>query len=221
MQRIFFFVLNRFFFIFSVVGSRVARWYVYFQTKKSKLGKFWRTLEWKMLVYLRVIWNILPPFGKFLKLLGKAVIIWYIFPCFGILFREKSGNPGRKEEILQSNVPRKWVGQKKRTRQLFFHWESLSADWKGVLRTKFFKHTFCLSELFLSTYNHPFNIRYVVVVEYRATVVKLFRGPIRCTYVSQGCQIFLAATTYQNGENAPNDHKNIPIGRKIDQMIIK
>jgi hypothetical protein len=125
MQRIFFFVLNRFFFIFSVVGSRVARSYVYFQTKKSNLGKFWRTLEWKMLVYLRVIWNILPPFGKFLRLLGKAVIIWYIFPRFGILFREKSSNPGRKEEILQSNVPRKWVGQKRSGRANFFFTEKV------------------------------------------------------------------------------------------------
>jgi hypothetical protein len=33
------------------------------------------------------IWYILGPFGN-------LVVIWYIFPRFGILYREKSGNPG-------------------------------------------------------------------------------------------------------------------------------
>jgi hypothetical protein len=31
---------------------------VYFQTKNPNLGKFWRALEWKLLVYFMVIWNI-------------------------------------------------------------------------------------------------------------------------------------------------------------------
>jgi hypothetical protein len=31
---------------------------VYFQTKYLYLGKFWRALEWKMLVYFTVICNI-------------------------------------------------------------------------------------------------------------------------------------------------------------------
>jgi hypothetical protein len=35
---------------------------VCFQTKKPNLGKFWRALEWKMLVYFLIIWNILQPF---------------------------------------------------------------------------------------------------------------------------------------------------------------
>jgi hypothetical protein len=38
---------------------------VCFQTKNPNLGKFWRALEWKMLVYFMVIWNILLPFGIF------------------------------------------------------------------------------------------------------------------------------------------------------------
>jgi hypothetical protein len=33
------------------------------------------------------IWYMLWPFGK-------LVIIWYISPRFGILYQEKSGNPG-------------------------------------------------------------------------------------------------------------------------------
>jgi hypothetical protein len=43
---------------------------VYFHTKTPNLGKFWWALEWKMLVYLMVIWNILWTFGN-------VVVIWY------------------------------------------------------------------------------------------------------------------------------------------------
>jgi hypothetical protein len=32
---------------------------VYFQTKNRNLGKFWRALEWKKLVYSVALWNIL------------------------------------------------------------------------------------------------------------------------------------------------------------------
>jgi hypothetical protein len=61
---------------------------VCFQTKNPNLGKFWRVLQWKILVYLMVdhlcyfteIGNILWPFGIF-------------FPRFGMLYQEKSGNP--------------------------------------------------------------------------------------------------------------------------------
>jgi hypothetical protein len=41
------------------------------------------------LEYFTVIWYILWPFGT-------VVVIWYIFPRFGILCREKSGSPGFK-----------------------------------------------------------------------------------------------------------------------------
>jgi hypothetical protein len=58
-----------------------------FQTKTPNLGKFWRALEWKIFVYFMPIWNILWPFGNF-------VVIWHMFPRFGILCQEKSGNPG-------------------------------------------------------------------------------------------------------------------------------
>jgi hypothetical protein len=36
---------------------------VCFQTKNPNLGKFWRALEWKMLLYFMIIWNILWPYG--------------------------------------------------------------------------------------------------------------------------------------------------------------
>jgi hypothetical protein len=39
------------------------------------------------LVYFTAMGNILWPLVNF-------VVIWYIFPRFGILYQEKSGNPG-------------------------------------------------------------------------------------------------------------------------------
>jgi hypothetical protein len=36
-----------------------------------------------------VAWNILLPWP-----FGNAVIVWYVFPCFGTLCKGKSGNPG-------------------------------------------------------------------------------------------------------------------------------
>jgi hypothetical protein len=70
--------------------SWVARWFVF---KPKILSKFWWALEWKMLVYFMVIWHILWPFCN-------VVVIWYIFPRFGILCQEKSGNPGFVQDLL-------------------------------------------------------------------------------------------------------------------------
>jgi hypothetical protein len=52
---------------------------VYFQTKNLSLGKFWRALNWKQLVYCMVIWSIFRPFGIFYGTLVYFVVIWYIF----------------------------------------------------------------------------------------------------------------------------------------------
>jgi hypothetical protein len=42
---------------------------VYSQTKNPNLGKFWRAIDWKLLIYFREyftdIWDILLPFGTF------------------------------------------------------------------------------------------------------------------------------------------------------------
>jgi hypothetical protein len=38
---------------------------MYFQTKNPYLGKFWRALKKKVVVYLMAIWYILRPFGIF------------------------------------------------------------------------------------------------------------------------------------------------------------
>jgi hypothetical protein len=69
---------------------------VSFQTKNTNLGKFWSALDWKMLIYFTAIWNILQPFGTFYEHCHNFVFIWYIFSGFGIMYQEKSGNPGRQ-----------------------------------------------------------------------------------------------------------------------------
>jgi hypothetical protein len=65
---------------------------VYFRTKNPNFGKFWRDLEWKLLVYFITIWNILwllvIKFGH-----DQVVAVWYSFPVLVYLDLEKSGNP--------------------------------------------------------------------------------------------------------------------------------
>jgi hypothetical protein len=66
---------------------------VCFQTKNPNLGKFFRALDWKMLIYFIAIWNILWRFGIIYDLFVHFVSILYIFSRVGIMFQEKSGNP--------------------------------------------------------------------------------------------------------------------------------
>jgi hypothetical protein len=67
---------------------------VCFQTKIPILGKFWRVLKWKILVYFMTIWSILLLLEIFYVHLVYFVVIWYNFSRFGILYEEESGNPG-------------------------------------------------------------------------------------------------------------------------------
>jgi hypothetical protein len=67
---------------------------VCFQTKNPNLGKFWRVLQWKMLVYFMDTWSILRSFviGILLTFgIVRGNLVY--FPRFGILYQEKSGNP--------------------------------------------------------------------------------------------------------------------------------
>jgi hypothetical protein len=73
---------------------------VCFQPENPNLGKFWRALERKMLVYVMAIWNILRSFGIcILWPFGNVEVIWYICPRFGKLCQEKSGNPGLDPKV--------------------------------------------------------------------------------------------------------------------------
>jgi hypothetical protein len=76
---------------------------VYFQNKNPNLGKFWRILQWKMSIHfmpicslLTTIWYILWPCGIFCGHCVYFMVIWNNFPRFGMLYQEKSGNPGFK-----------------------------------------------------------------------------------------------------------------------------
>jgi hypothetical protein len=60
---------------------------VCFQTKIPNLGKFWKVLQWKRLVYFMDIWSILLSFSIFYEHLVYFVEIWYIFPV--LVFRTK------------------------------------------------------------------------------------------------------------------------------------
>jgi hypothetical protein len=53
----------------------VARFFG-FQTKNPNLGKFWRALDWKILIYFMAIWNILRTFGKLYDNLVNFMTIW-------------------------------------------------------------------------------------------------------------------------------------------------
>jgi hypothetical protein len=56
---------------------------VYFQIPNPTLGKFWRALEWKLLVFFIVTRNILRTFGIFNGHLVYFRAIWYILGPFG------------------------------------------------------------------------------------------------------------------------------------------
>jgi hypothetical protein len=68
---------------------------VCFQTKNPNLRNFWGTLDWKMFKYFMAIWNISGRFWIFCDRFVHFVFIWYIFSGFGIMYKEKSGNPAK------------------------------------------------------------------------------------------------------------------------------
>jgi hypothetical protein len=74
----------------KTVGIRVARWFVF----KPKI-LIWVNFGGSCLLYFMTIWPILRPLEIFYGHLIYFVAISYIFPRFGILDKDKSGNPGR------------------------------------------------------------------------------------------------------------------------------
>jgi hypothetical protein len=74
---------------------------VSFQTKNPNFGQFWRALDWKMMENVMAIWNFLPTFGIFNDPLVHFVFIWFIFSGLGIIYQEKSGNPGPYVSVAQ------------------------------------------------------------------------------------------------------------------------
>jgi hypothetical protein len=66
---------------------------VHFQTKNPNLGKFWRGLNWTMLLFIMDIWTIIRTFVIFNDRLVHFAFIWYSVSGFGAMHREKSGSP--------------------------------------------------------------------------------------------------------------------------------
>jgi hypothetical protein len=71
----------------------------YFQTKYPNCGIFWEAFEWKILLYFMDIWYFESCLLNctYCRLV-YFVFIWYIFNNFGMLYQEKSGNPGLNKE---------------------------------------------------------------------------------------------------------------------------
>jgi hypothetical protein len=51
-------------------------------------------------IHIWAILSILPTNGIIYGHLEQFVVFWYIFPLFGMLYREKYGNPGLEAESL-------------------------------------------------------------------------------------------------------------------------
>jgi hypothetical protein len=61
------------------------------------VGKFWRVLKWKMLVYFKAIWSILQTFGIFCDHLEYFTAIWYIYPPFWYFALRKIWQPWHRK----------------------------------------------------------------------------------------------------------------------------
>jgi hypothetical protein len=71
---------------------------VCFQTRHPNLGKFWRLLQWKMLVYFMDTCG--PFYGLCYSLWTFGIvcgILVYVFP-YWYLYQEKSGNPVQEDD---------------------------------------------------------------------------------------------------------------------------
>jgi hypothetical protein len=66
---------------------------MYFRTKKTYLGKFWKVLQWKILVFFMALLSILRPIVIFYGHLVHFVDIWYVFPRFWYVVPRKIWQP--------------------------------------------------------------------------------------------------------------------------------
>jgi hypothetical protein len=63
-----------------------------FHTQNPKLGTSWSALEWKMLLYFIVIWNVDGHLVHFMDI-WKSLWSFGNFSSFGRVYQEKTGNP--------------------------------------------------------------------------------------------------------------------------------
>jgi hypothetical protein len=79
----------------------------FFSNQIPNVGKFWRALVWKMLIYFMAFWNILQTFWMFYDHLVHFVSTGYIFSGFGILCQEKIWQPWLKALFTRVGRPSK------------------------------------------------------------------------------------------------------------------
>jgi hypothetical protein len=103
---------------------------VCFQTKNPYLGKFWRVLLWKILVYFMTIWSILGHLEIFYGHLVYVVLIWYIFPA--LVFCTKKNLATQQDRLFLSD----WFIWTKRWR------------WKFRLKHRTCVHTYVCTYVF-------------------------------------------------------------------------
>jgi hypothetical protein len=85
-----------------VLHYRVASWYSFIQKIPIWVCYFggpWNGKCWYMYVFYGHLEYFLAMRYTYFLPLGYFVVIWYIFLRFGILYQEKSGNPGVQQEI--------------------------------------------------------------------------------------------------------------------------
>jgi hypothetical protein len=77
---------------------------VYFQTKNHNLGKFWKVLQWKMLVFLGPFCLF---YGQMVYFMAIWYILWYVVP-------RKIWQPllclrhGIEKSVERKNILRRW-----------------------------------------------------------------------------------------------------------------
>jgi hypothetical protein len=81
---------------------------VYFQTKKSQLGKFWRALQWKMFVYFTGIGVL---YGILIYLMDILNVLWQfgIFPRV-LVYCTKKNLATLLRWSRVAAVPSEWLG---------------------------------------------------------------------------------------------------------------
>jgi hypothetical protein len=120
---------------------------VYFQTQNPNLGKFWRALDWKMLIYYTSIWNILWPLVTFCVHLLHFIWFWCPVPrkiwqpwC-GLTFLLLFFSVGRNRRMSKQKVNVNFISLKIYQKQV---WSNRlicfrSKGWVGRLRNLFTK----------------------------------------------------------------------------------
>jgi hypothetical protein len=88
------------------------------------LGKFWRMLRWKMLVYFMAIWSTLWPSGIFYGFLVYFKVIWYILTVLAYCIKKNLATLNRTQTPLSERLT-----------------QGLRPSWNSFLSQKRWRHS--------------------------------------------------------------------------------